>query len=79
MSDLGLAFERAENKTEEMKARAEAIDELKEAGTLEDLKGNKDDIERELSKIRAQSNVESELARLKADDGKAPEQVNFSR
>lgn len=31
MADVGLALERAENKTEEMKARAEAIDELMEA------------------------------------------------
>ena len=75
MADVGLALERAENKTEEMKARAEAIDELMDAGTLEDLTGNKDDIERELSKISAKSNVESELARLKADAGKVPEQM----
>ena len=75
MADVGLALERAENKTEEMKARAEAIDELMEAGTLEDLTGKKDDIERELSKISAKSNVESELSRLKADAGKVPGQM----
>ena len=74
MADVGLALERAENKTEEMKARAEAIDELMEAGTLEDLTGNKDDIERELSKISTQSNVESELARLKTEAGKGPDE-----
>ena len=32
MADVGLALDRAENKKEEMKARAEAIDELMEAG-----------------------------------------------
>ena len=73
MADVGLALERAENKTEEMKARAEAIDELMEAGTLEDLTGSRDEIERELAKISTQSNVESELARLKAEAGKGPE------
>ncbi len=73
MADVGLALERAENKTEEMKARAAAIDELMEAGTLEDLTGSRDEIDRELAKISAQSNVESELARLKADAGKGPE------
>ena len=62
---MGLALDRAENKTEEMKARAEAIDELMESGTLQDLTGGKDDIDRELSKISTQSNVESELAGLK--------------
>ena len=73
MADIGLAIERAENKTEEMKARAEAIDELMEVGTLEDLTGPQDDIERELAKISTQTSVESELARLKAEAGKEPE------
>jgi phage shock protein A len=75
MADVGLALERAENKTEEMKARAEAIDELMEVGTLEDLTGSRDDIERELAKISTQSNVESELARLKTEAGKGPEKA----
>jgi phage shock protein A len=71
MADVGLAFDRAENKKEEMKAMAEAIDELMEAGTLEDLTvGSKDDIDRELSKISKKSNVESELSMLKAEIGK---------
>lgn len=70
MADVGLALERAENKTEEMKARAEAIDELMEAGTLEDLTGGRDDIERELAKISTRTSVESELAKLKAEAGK---------
>lgn len=75
MADVGLALERAENKTEEMKARAEAIDDLMEAGTLEDLTGSKDEIDRELAKISSQSSVESELARLKAEAGKGSENV----
>src|SRR5271157_257738 len=71
MADVGLALDRAENKKEEMKARAEAIDELMEAGTLEDLTGgSKDDIDRELSKITKRSNVESELSMLKTEVGK---------
>ena len=77
MADVGLALERAENKTEEMKARAEAIDELMEAGTLEDLTGNKDDIDRELSKISRQNSVESELAKLKTEAGKGPEKAKI--
>ncbi|MGB9929408.1 MAG: PspA/IM30 family protein [Methanosarcina sp.] len=72
MADVGLAVERAENKTEEMKARAQAIDELMEVGTLQDLSGGKDEIDRELAKISAQTNVESELAKLKAEAGKGP-------
>ena len=74
MADVGLALERAENKTEDMKARANAIDELMESGTLEDLTtGSKDDIDRELTKVRSQSSVDSELARLKAEAGKGSE------
>ena len=72
MADVGLAVERAENKTEDMKARAQAIDELMEAGTLQDLSGGRDQIDRELAKISAQTSVESELARLKAETGKGP-------
>jgi phage shock protein A len=75
MADVGLAIERAENKTEEMKARAEAIDELMEVGTLEDLTGPQDDIERELAKISSQTSIESELTRLKAEAGKETEKT----
>lgn len=75
MADVGLALERAENKTDEMKARAEAIDELMEVGALDDLTGSRDDIERELAKISTQSSVESELAKLKAEAGKGPEKA----
>lgn len=75
MADVGLALDRAENKTEEMKARAEAIDDLMEAGALDDLTDSRDGIERELAKISTQSSVESELAKLKAEAGKGPEKV----
>ncbi len=75
MADVGLALERAENKTEEMKARADAIDELMETGTLEDLTGSRDEIDRELSKISTQTNVESDLTRLKAEAGKGQEKT----
>jgi phage shock protein A len=69
MADVGLAVERAENKTEEMKARSAALDELLESGILEDYTGG-DKIERELAKAKAQTDVEAELARLKAEAGK---------
>ena len=67
MGDVGLAVERAEMKTESMRARAGAIDELVEAGVLEDAGGGtKDDITRELEKMSVSSGAESELAALKA-------------
>jgi len=70
MADIGMSIERAENKTEEMKARSAALDELIEQGTLVDFTAREDDIERELAKISEKSGVESELARLKAEVGK---------
>jgi len=70
MTDIGSSIERAVNKTEEMKARSAALDELIETGTLVDFTAGKDDIERELAKISQTSGIESELARLKSEAGK---------
>ncbi len=70
MADVGMAVQRAEEKTEDMKARSAALDELLEAGTLEDFTGGEDDIEKELAKISATSNIESELESLKEEAGK---------
>ena len=71
MSDVGLAVQRAKDKTENMKARASALDELVEAGTLEDVTGGtKDDIERELAKIKSKSEVDAQLEELKREMGK---------
>ena len=68
MADVGSAIDRAQNKTEEMKARATAIDELVDAGTLEDLTGEKkDDIDRELAKISTKSSIDVELEKLKSE------------
>ena len=50
MADIGLAIERAEDKTEEMKARADAIDELMEAGDTQDLTSGRDDVDRDLQR-----------------------------
>jgi phage shock protein A len=70
MADIGTSIERAESKTDEMKARSAALDELIEQGTLVDITRSGDDIERELAKVSQKSNVESELARLKAEERK---------
>ena len=67
MGDISLAIERAENKTEMMRAKAGAIDELAAAGVLDDpISGSKDDLTRQLEHVSATANVESELAALKA-------------
>jgi phage shock protein A len=51
MADVGLAVQRAKDKTEQMQARANAIDELTTAGALEDFTSSGDDIDRQLSQI----------------------------
>jgi len=66
MADVGLAVQRAEEKTENMKARSAALDELLESGTLEDYSGG-DEIENELAKVKSKSTVDDELARMKSE------------
>ncbi|OPX68620.1 MAG: phage shock protein PspA [Methanoregulaceae archaeon PtaB.Bin108] len=70
MADIGVSIERAENKTEEMKARSAALDELIAEGTLVDFTAGEDDIERELAKISQKSGVDAELEKLKAEVGR---------
>lgn len=67
MGDVGLAVQRAEDKTAQMQARAGAIDELIASGALDDVSSTSggDDIARELENLSSQSDVELELARLK--------------
>lgn len=67
MGDVGLAVQRAEDKAQEMQARAGAVDELLASGALEDPSGTyKDDITRELDAMASDASVESELAAMKA-------------
>jgi len=70
MADIGTSIERAEGKTDEMKARSAALDELIEQGTLEDITRSGDKIDQELARVSQKSSVESELARLKAEERK---------
>jgi phage shock protein A len=73
MADLGLAMQRAEEKTENMRARASAVDELEKAGTFDDitqLGPAQDDIDRQLAQLSAGQQVDDELAKMKAEVGK---------
>jgi phage shock protein A len=73
MGDVGLAVERAEDRTAQMQARSGAIDELIASGALDDklALGGGDDIDRELAALSSTSDVEAELARMKAVSGGA--------
>ena len=67
MGDVGMAIQRAEDKTLQMQARASAVDELLASGALEDPTGSyKDDITRELDALASDSSVENELAAMRA-------------
>jgi len=72
MADVGLAMQRAVDKTDQMKARADAVSELEAAGTFDDLTqlgSGQDDIDRQLSELSSQSQVDDELAKMKAELG----------
>jgi phage shock protein A len=73
MADTGLAIQRAREKTEEMQARASAVDELIAAGTLEDFTSDQTQLDRELAQLSSSSEVDAELARLKGELGKGAE------
>jgi phage shock protein A len=72
MADVGLAMQRAIDKTENMKARADAVGELEAAGTFDDMMQigpAQDDIDRQLDQLGRSSAVDDDLARLKAELG----------
>ena len=72
MADVGLAMQRALDKTENMKARADAVQELEASGTFEDLTAlgsGDDDIDRQLKQLSSSTEVDSELEKMKAEIG----------
>ncbi|MEA2391395.1 MAG: phage shock protein [Solirubrobacteraceae bacterium] len=80
MADVGLAMQRALDKTENMRARAQAVDELEQAGTFDDLTqlgSGQDDIDKQLAQLSSTSQVDTELEKMKAElgsgGGAAPE------
>ncbi len=67
MGDIGMAVQRAEDKTATMQARAGAIDELLASGALDDLSTSRDALDAELGQAVAASQIDAELAKLKAE------------
>jgi phage shock protein A len=78
MADVGVAMNKAEDKTEQMKAKAQALDEMIDSGVLTDYTSNKDDIEGELEKMTVKSSVDQELAKLKAERDKKQKKTTDS-
>src|SRR5206468_5233789 len=72
MADVGLAMQRAMDKTEQMRARADAVQELEAAGTFDDLTqlgSGDDDIDRQLKQLSSTTEVDAELEKMKAELG----------
>lgn len=68
MGDIGMAVQRAQDKTEQLQARAGALDELQASGALQDasLPSGGDDVQEQLDALTTGHEVDDELARLKA-------------
>jgi len=68
MGDIGTAMQRAQDKTEQLQARASALDELMASGALQDatVPGGRDDVQSQLDALTAGHDVDGELARMKA-------------
>ena len=69
MGDVGMAMQRAHDRTEQMRARAGALDEMISSGALEDLSAPADPIQAQLDSYSKTTGVELELDRLKKEMG----------
>ena len=79
MADTGLAIQRAKDKTEQMQARASAIDELTTSGALEDFTSDQTQLDRELGQLASKSQVDDELAKMKAEIGPGDKQKELQQ
>jgi phage shock protein A len=67
MSDVNMAVQRAQDKVLAMQARANAMDQLIDEGTLPQLgQPAQDDIDRQLAQVTSTSAVDQQLAQLKS-------------
>jgi phage shock protein A len=66
LADQGTTMDRAEDKTEKMMAKAQALDEMIDSGVLTDYTHTSDDIiERELEQVTIEGPVDEEFEKLK--------------
>jgi len=70
--DPGTGLQRALDQVATMQARAGAVDELIQSGVLEDVGGSTDEIQEELDQASSATDVDRQLAALKAEIGPGP-------
>jgi phage shock protein A len=82
MADVGIAMNKAEEKTEKMKAKSQALDEMIDSGVLTDYTSSTGEdggsIEKELEDVVSRESVDQELAKLKAERSKKKRIANQS-
>ncbi|MGD1838174.1 MAG: PspA/IM30 family protein [Nitrososphaeraceae archaeon] len=74
MGDIGMILNRVEEKTDNMKAKSEALDEMMDSGLIMDYTSTykpDSDIEVELEKTSMENKVNEELAKMKAEKNNA--------
>jgi len=69
-ADVSRAVERAAERTEQMEARAAALEELEETGALDDVLAEGDEIDRELRRRSTERRIDQELEDLKTRLGR---------
>lgn len=67
LGGVGDTLQRANDKAEQMTARAKAMESLTQEGILTDPLDQRDDVSRELDRIRRESAVDDELEKLKKE------------
>lgn len=70
LGGVGDALKRASDKADQMVARAQAMESLTDEGILEDPLDQRDNVSKELDKLKRQSAVQDELERLKQEISK---------
>lgn len=67
LGGVGDSMQRANDKAEQMMARASAMDSLMDEGILEDPLDSRDSVERELDKMKRNASVQEDLERLRGE------------
>ncbi len=68
-ADVGMAVQRAQDKTQQLQARAGAMDELMDSGALTDYTSTEDDLDRKLKQVSGGSAVDLQLEQMKQQMG----------